>query len=603
MAALDTLDTSAETPAGPLTKLETAKPQFSIMGSKVGALSPDQSGDIKAKLLEMIAAREAEKKGLGYMSENLMQFAGPAENWAANRQAVNETRKNRENDIMAMRLGIANMESEQQRIAQQRAQDAQDQAMMMQAMGLTPPPAAAAPAAAPVAAAAPAAAAEGQPAAAAEGQPAGMPPELTKAGATPFTAGLAATLSPQQKVGIMGQFRENKSQGWKAFLEAVKPTDLQRELGALGLPQETVNGLIIAAKSGDAFKPVSVVNPQTGYKEEISLIDLINRKAPTGGRPAAPAAPAAVAQPAAPAAVQPAAPAAVAQPAAASTAAVNTPSRAPFGSEEWRKEQAAKAEADIAIQKQAIEARGTEDAKQTTALQTAVDKASERMPQIDRSIEMLDKHGEVFGKLMKPTTVSAVMNAASQGIPLGPLGNVNLPWVNEVGIQMSPYARKHPEAIEAWNTVNSTVKQVLGDYTAITNKGQGAVSNQERGLYAAAVGDPEKLTAASLKTRLQATRIGYQHSLEVNDAWGDAQKKGMRSFAEFKQSPEYKDLAKRQYYETAKALNVTNPPAWNPKREADATAAPESNVKQTSTGAPSADDLRARLAKMKQGKQ
>ena len=119
--AIDSTSSDAA-PAGALQSLQKTKPQFSILGSKVGALSDDTSGDIKAKLQEMIAAREAEKTGFGALAEGLMPFAGSSDQWANNRRAVNETKQQRDQDIASMRLGIANLDAQQK----QQALEAQD---------------------------------------------------------------------------------------------------------------------------------------------------------------------------------------------------------------------------------------------------------------------------------------------------------------------------------------------------------------------------------------------------------------------------------------------------------------------------------------------
>ena len=119
--ALPTAEDTTST-EGPLTSLQKTKPQFSILGSKVGALSEDTSGDIKAKLQEMIAAREAEKTGFGALAEGLAPYAGSSDQWANNRRAVNETKQQRDQDIASMRLGIANLDAQQK----QQALEAQD---------------------------------------------------------------------------------------------------------------------------------------------------------------------------------------------------------------------------------------------------------------------------------------------------------------------------------------------------------------------------------------------------------------------------------------------------------------------------------------------
>ena len=90
------------------------------------SLEAKQSAEIRAKLMQMIQAREAEKSGWGAIMERLAISGGPG-TFQDRLAKYNTSQQAREEDIYNKRMGVAQLDTEQARLAQARAQ-AQQQA-------------------------------------------------------------------------------------------------------------------------------------------------------------------------------------------------------------------------------------------------------------------------------------------------------------------------------------------------------------------------------------------------------------------------------------------------------------------------------------------
>ena len=553
--------------AGPLSTLPASK-GINIAGQKGVSLGAEQSSAIRDRLMQMIAEREGYQGSWKHIGDLGALAAAPIGGYSAAYDQYAARNRQREKDLLELQMGVGQLDTEQARLKQKAAQDA----AFFQNLGFQVP--GQQPKAQPQGGGLPAAG--GAPEAPQGGAlpAAGAAPQ---GGALPTPAAKPAgdQLSQAEKAAFYQLYQHNPAKANELLLGRIKPTDLQRELAAAGVNPALANQLIIAIRSGELFKETPVTQmegPNAGYQMPSTSFDIVGQRLGLGGvglrgaqtPPAAPAQQAA--KPSVPAAPtqQAAAPsAAVVNPTATpnigageGAGAINVPNPHPVGSPEYRKFREDAAKKEIEVQGSAATKVGEGDAAEISAMSGVVSKAPDRMAELDKAVQNIDKYPQMFGRLMRPTATSVVMNALSQGVTVGRLGAVGFPGVNELSIQLDPTAKKDPGAIRAWNETVAVINQVLGDYTAVANKGQGSVSNQERQLYRDAVGDPAKMDAQSLRTRALATRLSYQHTLEVNDAWNAAQKAGQRNFQQFKASPAFQEMQKRHFYETAKTLGV-----------------------------------------------
>lgn len=562
MADQNTEDQTVE--AGPLSTLPTGK-GINIAGQKGVNLGAEQSSAIRDRLMQMIAEREGYQGSWKHIGDLGALAAAPIGGYSAAYDQYAGRQRQREKDLLELQMGVGQLDTEQARLKQKAAQDAAFfQNLGFQVPGQQKPQGGGLPAAggapeAPQGGALPAAGAAPQ------------------GGALPAPAAKPAgdQLSQAEKAAFYQLYQHNPAKANELLLGRIKPTDLQRELAAAGVDPALSNQLIVSIRSGDLFKETPVTQmtgPNAGYQMPSTSFDIVGQRLGLGGvglrgaqtPPAAPAQQAA--KPSVPAAPtqQAAAPsAAVVNPTATpnigageGAGAINVPNPHPVGSPEYRKFREEQAKKEIDVQGAQSTKVAETDAKELASMSSTLAKAPKRKASLDKAVQNLDSYPQLFGRLLRPTPTSVVLNALSQGVTVGRLGSVGFPGVNEISIQMDPTVRKDPKALGAWNETVATINEVLGDYTAITNEGQGSVSDQERQLYRAAVADPTKMDAATLKVRMIATRLNYQHTEEVKDAWDAAQKAGLRSYQQFKASPEFKEMQKRHFYETAKTLGV-----------------------------------------------
>jgi uncharacterized membrane protein len=103
--------------------------------------------------------------------------------------------------------------------------------------------------------------------------------------------------------------------------------------------------------------------------------------------------------------------------------------------------------------------------------------------------------------------------------------------------------------------------QINLDYAQRVMKGQGAVSNFERELVERAVGDINRDSARNMMVKMKMLEIASANAQQINDKWEQAQKSG-QSWQQFKSSPVYKEMKRDHYYNTAKTMQIKNPPKY-----------------------------------------
>ena len=562
-----------------------AKGNVSVGGLKNVSLEGAQSSDIRERLMQMIAERERGnpmQEALGHLA---LAGSAPGE-FNRNYNEYQTRKRQQEQDLLGMRVSAAQLASEEARLKR----DAEERAMWAQRLGLGGNQPAVVPQA-PKATGGGLSAAGGadtmmgaEPATGGlglnaqrpqgpgtDGQPAGglsavRPQTAFTPPPTPQQQqdSMLQSLPVDVRVGLMGLQKSNPTKFAEQLVNLSKPTDMQRELSFLS--PDAYKSAALAKHTGNSAEYITVPDPQNpGFDMRIPRMQLQNQM--YGIPPQQPGAPAAISAPmgsnapAAPAPMGSGAPAQAAPTAAPAqaTGAVTTPNPFPRNDPRWAAFENERAKANINVQESAAKDVGKGDAAEITKMSLTVSKAPEIVGQLDKALEALDKYPTMFGRLMKPTLTSMVLNMASQGVSGGRLGNIGFPGVNEYAIQMDPVARKDPKAINAWFDVAGAMNKVISDYTAIANEGQGTVSNSEREMYKTAVGDPAKIDAQGLKQRILVARLNYQHTQEAYDMWNANKGKYQNDFQRFKSSPEFQSLQEKQYYNAANALGVKNP--------------------------------------------
>jgi hypothetical protein len=161
---------------------------------------------------------------------------------------------------------------------------------------------------------------------------------------------------------------------------------------------------------------------------------------------------------------------------------------------------------------------------------------------------------ELFGKLMRPGMFSAFANLVDSGVQFGQLGSLNVPGVKNFIQQLSPEVQKDPAKLDAWNRVLGNMAKVNLNFARIAYQGQGAVSNFEREMIGTAVGDPSRESAQNLAMKAKIIEVEARNAMEQNKLW--EQNRNKMGWAQFKASPQFKDLQRAQYYRTAKVLKI-----------------------------------------------
>ena len=550
---------------------------LTLAGQKGVSLNPADSTEIRDRLMQMIQQREEAASGWGPIMERLAVSAGAPGTFATNLQNYNTNQRNKEKEIFDMRVGLAQMNTEEARVKQAQMQQAENSwnftNAIRQEQGLDPLPrpailggAAPAPQGAPMGAAP-----------APQGAPMGAAPQARPQGNISATQG-----------AVLAQMYANpatQSEAQKQYLAMTKQDDMARRLKLAGVVpgSDAWNAAMFTNVVGaSAFNPQDVRTPATATNPAgtMQTTPFASASAVLGGgqRPPAPAAapvaaPTGAVVPAAPA-MAPAAPAA---PATAPTAAPSEPAqRSPFpsGSKEDLAWQTAQAQAKIDVEKE----RQTETNKQSIAvaskaseaLQASADSADRNIMIANRITQNVEKVPELVNLLGKEGAKSALLNLVDQGIKT-PGGQLSIGGVNELAIQLDPSITriKDPKVREARL---SAAQELARDFAYLALQGskmvegQGAVSDNERNLIKQSVGDPSRLTAKNIMNVAKALKYEAMNAKERRDLWNQMSDSGM-TFQQFRRSPEYMDQSKKQYTRMARILGINNAPPFDPSME------------------------------------
>ena len=539
---------------------------LTLAGQKGVSLNPADSTEIRDRLMQMIQQREEAASGWGPIMERLAVSAGAPGTFATNLQNYNTNQRNKEKEIFDMRVGLAQMNTEEARVKQAQMQQAENSwnftNAIRQEQGLDPLPR---PAILGGAAPAP------------QGAPMGAAPQARPQGNISATQG-----------AVLAQMYANpatQSEAQKQYLAMTKQDDMARRLKLAGVVpgSDAWNAAMFTNVVGaSAFNPQDVRTPATATNPAgtMQTTPFASASAVLGGgqRPPAPAAapvaaPTGAVVPAAPA-MAPAAPAA---PATAPTAAPSEPAqRSPFpsGSKEDLAWQTAQAQAKIDVEKE----RQTETNKQSIAvaskaseaLQASADSADRNIMIANRITQNVEKVPELVNLLGKEGAKSALLNLVDQGIKT-PGGQLSIGGVNELAIQLDPSITriKDPKVREARL---SAAQELARDFAYLALQGskmvegQGAVSDNERNLIKQSVGDPSRLTAKNIMNVAKALKYEAMNAKERRDLWNQMSDSGM-TFQQFRRSPEYMDQSKKQYTRMARILGINNAPPFDPSME------------------------------------
>jgi len=573
------------------------------------SLEAKQSADIRAKLMEMIQAREAEKSGWGAIMERLAISGGPG-TFQDRLAKYNANQQAREQDIYSKRMGVAQLDTEQARLAQARAQ-AQQQAQQFKGM-LGGPEGATAPGAA--------------------------------AGVPPGAAAAYNSLTPQEKQSFLALYQANPQAAIKALLARqapLKPTDLERNVGLLtGLSEEQKQNILLSNLAPNVGEMVTVPDPANpGYSKQVTKLEA-QRLALGQGQPPPPGPLSTAAPPAAPAidggplsqknmrptdpveaarydeakldaintqkgvlpfqddTADAAPPVVVAKPPAAAPVVVAKPPAAaavpkgkniyPRTDPQWAPEEArlAKEAADVAenIRKEKETSRQkdldiersakTEEGKlvvkkadeEQTALSSRASDGAEMVPYAKRiasSVETISKTSpEILGMLNQAKMSSAILRFIDEGISAGTVGTLTIPGLKNLVLQLNPAIVRDQRSdgsnptLEAYQALITDAARLSLAYARIVNKGMGSMSNFERQIIKDAVGtDPYRTGKKGLLSAAKVVECEAANAAEQQELWSRMKKAG-KTWSEYKDSTYLAELKKTQQKRTAAAMGV-----------------------------------------------
>lgn len=513
---------------------------LTLGGAKGVSLDPEQSMEVRNRLLEMIKQREAERSGWGPILEKFALPMAPIDQLSNRIGEFNARQQQRDQDIFNMQLGVSQLDTERARILAAKQQEAADRAQFGQMLT------------------------------------GGVGGAGGEGGAGVGNAALN-NLSLEQKAALFMLHKKNPTMGLQKLLELTKQTDAEREALAAGLtPGSAEYQSFMKLKLGGsgAFIPHDV-RTEEGTQQQTPLQAA---SGPLGGPAPAPAtaAPAGglsvydrltAPQTAAPApAPAPAARPAPAAPVARSTPIANVPTGFKPGSKEDLAARAEREKARIATEQKAAEVpiagatKESEKIGEASAAEQTVHSDNVKLApsnaiiatQLEKDISSVPG---LVGKLNRPTFASAFANALDKGVQLGQFGSLSIPVVKDLVVQLDPEVRKDPKKLEAYQRVINNISKIGLEFARAVNKGMGSMSNYERSIVEQAVGDPTRLTANNLMLKAKALELDAKNAMEKDKLWNQMNKAGM-SWKEFKGSSEYKDLERKQFYRTAKVMHV-----------------------------------------------
>lgn len=523
---------------------------LSLAGQKGVSLNPADSNEIRNRLMQMIQQREEAASGWGPIMERAAVSAGAPGTFAQNLQSYGTNQRNKEKELFDMRVGLAQLNTEEQRVKQAQEQAAQNQLNFTNALraeqGLPPLPSA------PQAGTAPAPQDGMAPAPQAGTAPA------PQAGMAPAQA-RPSNISSTQMAVLQQMYADpsTRAEAQKQYLALTKKDDIERRLESAGIvrgsPQWNQIMALNVAGAG-AFTPHDIRGVGgTGQQTPFSAVSAaLGTTPPTA--PAPVAAPTAAVTPAAPAraptaAISPAAPAMA--PAVPTQAGLLSPS----------------SKEGIELQKQreaipiAAAAREAEEVAKTYAeeqKQHSVDVKEARNNALTAQSMQKDIRtaNSLLGKLAGGGAQSAFFGLIDRGIQVGQLGTVNAPGFTEAVVKMDPKA-KDPAVMDAYIRVAKDVEGLKLAYTRKVFDGQGAVSNSERELISTAVGDVNRMSPANLMRMAKATELEARNKMDQDRLWAEMKNAGM-SWSQYKSSKELADMQRNQFYRSAKTFGIND---------------------------------------------
>ena len=560
------MDNQTPEPTGglPLVKGEMlGKSGLNVLGNKGVALGMDDSASIRDYLQQMINQRQSYRGSVEQGMDQMRSVLGSTQNeMAQNMQAQSAKERTNDQDVFNMRVNMAQLKTQEDRLLQEKQLKAQQMLMTENAIraasGLPP------------LTSLPGMGGQGAPDAVQGAQ--GAPVAQGAPGAVQGAPSTGSYLTPAQQASIRVLAQTNPDEAIKQTLTLTKPTDLQRELSFL--PPTVANQVILAAKAGDMFKPFTYYDPTAGESRTISVADIVGKivgSPAVGSVTAPPAAP----RPAVGAVTAPApAPAPVAPAPVAGATPVSAAN--PFSSQSPNSEliKKAQAEAAIKVEQERQIATNAEAIKVASAaseaLHTSASAADNNILIANRITQNVEKVPELVNLLGKEGVGPAILNLASQGLKT-PGGQISVGGIEQLAVQLDPSILKikDPKVREARL---SAAQELARDFAYLALQGskmvqgQGAVSDNERNLIKQAVGDPSRLTPQNIMSVAKAVKYEAMNAKERRDLWNQMSDSGM-TYQQFRRSPEYAEQSKKQYTRMARILGINNPPAFDPALE------------------------------------
>ena len=573
--------------AGPLSTLPTGK-GINIAGQKGVNLGAEQSSAIRDRLMQMIAEREGYKGSWSDVADTWALAASGPGGFSNAYKDYAERGRQREKDLLELQMGVGQLDTQQAQLKQQ-AEDNKFYADMLARLSGQQKP---------QAGGLPAAGQQQQPQQQPQPPVDGVGPMQPQAGGLPATQGQGApgalpggqpapqpVLTPEQAMVLSGPaYRSNPLERSKELARMInqnqKPTDLEQEVRRM-FPNdpEAQRRALAAVRLGSAFQETTATQtegPNAGYKMPTTSYDIVNQRLGLGGAQTLPAA--STPTPTAPAAKVPssaAAPsAAVVNPTATpnigTTGVAGVQNPHPIGSEkypEFRAEQARK-QLEIAGAAQMEEQKPTAKAfgDERVALDAAVSAAGDDLLRAGRIKQNVERFPDVVNRLNDNKLSSLLVNIADQGIQT-PYGSINVPALKDVETilagSMQGLSKEQQEAR------TTAAQQLARDFATLAlrasnlAKGQGSVSDNERMLFKQVAGDYTRLTPQNVRYVAKAIELEAHNAKERKALWAEMKGKGM-TWEQYKDSPKYQSMLEKQYYRSAKALGITDPPAFNP---------------------------------------
>lgn len=562
------IPTTTEPTGGlPLVKGEMlGKSGLNVLGNKGVALGMDDSASIRDYLQQMINQRQSYKGSFEQGMDQMRSVLGSTQNeMAQNMQAQSAKERTNEQDVFNMRVNMAQLKTQEDRLLQEKQLKAQQmlntENAIRAASGLPP--------------------LTSLPGMGGQGAPMGQQGVPTAQGApmdqqgAPMAQGAPGAvqgaptgdfLTPSQQASIRVLAQSNPDEAIKQVLALTKPDDIVRRLRAAGIQPGTPEynaALFTNIIGANALNPQDVRTSggtvqQTPFGAATALM---------GGKPPVAASAPVVTPVAAPtAAVAPAAPpmaptvaTAPAAPAIAPQAAPAAPAqRSPFapGSKEdldWQQKQAG---IPIAGATREAEKNAEAAAKELETHSAEVKEAKTNSMVAQNMQKDIRTAGSLLGKLAGGGAQSAFFGLIDQGIQVGQLGSINAPGFVEAVVKMDPKA-KDPKIMDAYVRVAKDVEGLKLAYTRKVFEGQGAVTENERKLIDTAVGNVNRMSPANLMRMAKATELEARNKMDQDRLWNDMKNAGM-TWRQYKSSKELADMQRNQFYRTAKTFGITD---------------------------------------------